>query len=56
MSKVLSKFLGRIGICPPYNKAFWETEGDCLGVVILLGNILKDDNNVTFYLTVIVAV
>ena len=61
MSKVLSRFLGRIGICPPYNRAFWEPEGDCLGVVILLGkplfvNILKDDNDVTFYLTMIVAV
>ena len=61
ISKLLSKDLGLIGICPPYIIACWETEGDCLGVVILLGkpwfvNILKDDEDVTFYLTVIVAV
>ena len=59
ISKLLSKDLGLIGICPPYIRAFWETEGDGLGVVILLGKawyILKDDEDVTFYLTAIVAV
>ena len=57
-SRLPNRLLGPICICPPYNEACWETEGEILGDIILLGNplyILEDKESITFYFTLIVA-
>ena len=57
-SRLPNMLLGPICICPPYNEACWETEGEILGDIILLGKpfiILEDKERITFYFTWIVA-